>query len=121
MLITKYERVPFEVDVAPAVTMQNMRDIAEWCGGVLVKPEEKGARPYIAVDVKNAMNDRQTKAFVGDRVLKTTSGFKVFTKRAFERSFKPKEPLEVQHADTPIPNIGVSSGTIDEGTVVANG
>lgn len=98
--IEKYTRKPFPVD-AVQVTEDNLSEVALWCGGDIhtstkTLRDDQGVEtgkiklPYIKVDVHRPLNDRQTKAFVGDWVLKSESGFKVYTLKAFDGSFEKK-------------------------------
>lgn len=85
---TRAARKPFYVD-AVRVTAGNMPAIAEWCGGVIyaTTPEE-GLKRYVKVPVEGAKNDRQTKAYLGDWVLKATANsFKVYTNKSYLNSF----------------------------------
>jgi hypothetical protein len=96
-VVTKrYVRKPLYVD-AVRVTQDNFEEIAEWCQGdvrdVSSDPEEseyQGAR-YIHVRVHNPRSPRQTKAFVGDWILYTNRGYKVYTQKAFQGSFEPHD------------------------------
>ena len=83
---TKYVRKPFEVD-AVLVTEANMEAVSEWCQGSL----ESDHRPYIKVRVARALNERQTKAYPGDWILYAGTGFKVYTAKAFHKTFQPAE------------------------------
>lgn len=50
---------------------------------------------YIRVHVHRALNERQTKAFIGDWVLYAGTGFKVYSAKAFNNSFEPvAKPVE---------------------------
>lgn len=103
-----FVRKSFKVE-AVRVDESNMEEIAEWCGGKIrtepvkaeVGAEEKVAetagRKFIKVKVKNPINDRQTKAFLGYWVLYTDerAGYKVYNDHAFQRSFDPVE--EAKH------------------------
>jgi hypothetical protein len=89
----KYARKPFDVE-AIQVTDENMIEVAKWCLGdirnTLVSNkagDEKETQTYIKVRVRNPLNERQTKAFKGDWVLKSGNGFKVYTENAFKKSF----------------------------------
>lgn len=82
---TKYVRKPFTVD-ALQVTEENISEVAEWCQGTLEEASNKDK--YIRVRVHRPLHDRQTKAFVGDWVLYTASGYKVYTPKAFEATFE---------------------------------
>ena len=89
MKLERYTRRPFNVDAAQ-VSEENLEQLAEWIGADIREQKVNGElKRYIKVKVKNAQNDRQTKAFPGDWVLFSDqgSGWKVYTKNAFERSF----------------------------------
>lgn len=100
-----FTRKPFPVD-AVQVTEENLNAVAAWCDGeirystkTLAAGEgvtEKVKIPYVKVDVHHPLNERQTKAYVGDWVLKSDSGFKVYTERAFEKSFELKMHVETK-------------------------
>jgi hypothetical protein len=87
----KYIRKPLYVD-AVRVTAANFDDLAQWCDGEVQIEELKesgGTRKYIKVRVHNPKNPRQTKAFVGDWILYTERGYKVYTNKAFRTAFDP--------------------------------
>lgn len=85
MEIKKAHRKSFDVEYVE-VTEENMNDVAKWSGGVV--GEQDGVR-FVKFADKNAINNRQTKAFVGDLVVHhlETKGFKSFGKKAFSKSF----------------------------------
>jgi len=96
--IAGYTRMPFRVD-AVQVTKENINEVAQWCGGAVhsttkvnrdENQEETGRVkvPFVKVDVHRPLNDRQTKAFIGDWILKSDSGYKVYTEKAFDKSFQ---------------------------------
>lgn len=87
--LEEYERLPFTIQ-AVEVTAENIRAVAKWCGGEVRTSGKRGIQKYIKVDVKRALNDRQTMAYIGDFVLRAGSGFKVYTPRAFSESFRKK-------------------------------
>jgi len=68
------------------VTSTNMPDLAKWCGGK-IRSTKNGAK-YIFVDVLFPKEDKQRKAFVGDFLLQSPTGFKVFTESAFKKQFE---------------------------------
>jgi hypothetical protein len=100
----KFARKPFFVD-AVQVTEENMEEVAKWCQGdiltdpkALTAPETSGEEnPYVKVRVHRPLSDKQTKAFVGDWVLYAGTGFKVYTDKAFEKSFEEVEDDRVVH------------------------
>lgn len=87
--IEEYERLPFTI-YAIEVTNENIRQVAKWCKGEVRTTGKRGIQKYIKVDVKRALNERQTQAYIGDWVLKAGSGFKVYTPKAFAESFRKK-------------------------------
>jgi hypothetical protein len=91
----RYVRKPLFVD-AVQVTEDNFLDIARWCFGEILNNDDtpvaegQGVEPskqYIHVRVHNPKNPRQTKAFVGDWILYTERGYKVYTTKAFLANF----------------------------------
>jgi hypothetical protein len=92
----KYVRKPLYVD-AVQVTEANFYDIARWCQAEIRNIDEspwdrndenaEPAKEYIHVRVHNPKNPRQTKAFVGDWILYTERGYKVYTEKAFRANF----------------------------------
>lgn len=88
--ILKYVRKSFPVDVV-RVTEDNIELAAEWCGGdVRMITQKKGGpeEKYVKVRVYRPSDDRQTMAFVGDRILYAGTGYKVYTPSAFDKSFE---------------------------------
>lgn len=98
----KFVRKTFVVD-AVEVTAENMEEVAKWCGGDV---RTKDGQKYIRVRVYRPIGDRQTQAFVGDRVLYAGTGYKVYTPGAFEKSFDPYQ----ESADKPTPLTGDAKG-----------
>lgn len=85
MNIEKYVRKPFYVD-AVQVDVDNMEEISEWCDGTLFTNTGTGSS-HIQVPVIHPIPERQTYARVGDWVLSSPKGFKVYTDRAFQKGF----------------------------------
>jgi hypothetical protein len=95
-----YERKAFPVQVK-LVTVDNLADIAEWCGGeVLVCPPKyvrNGRNKYVKVPISSSptmiSTERHGMALVGDWVVfgqfgaQGGEGFKVYQPRAFAASF----------------------------------
>lgn len=88
----KYVRKPFQVN-AVQVTDANFEEVAAWCGGTIVttrSPQDEKTEEserYIKVEVSRPLNERQTKAYVGDWLLQAAKGFKVYTDGPFTRNF----------------------------------
>lgn len=97
----QYIKKPLYVD-AVRVTRKNFGDVARWCKG---KIQTEGAdhhqspgTKYIKIQTHNPINNRQTKAFVGDWVLKTERGYKIYTHQTFKDSFdQVEEPEDANH------------------------
>lgn len=89
--VQKYVSVPLEVE-AVEVTAENLEDVAVWCKGELrsaAVDENENPVIYIKVPVKKPRTERQTKAFVGDWILKTPIAIKVYNPIAFKKNFTP--------------------------------
>lgn len=87
--IQKYIRRPFTVQ-AVQVTLENMHEVAEWCGGVVVKAD-RPENSYVKAKIAHPLNKRQTQAFAGDYVLKMGRGFKIYLEKAFGKTFIPAD------------------------------
>lgn len=115
---TKYVRKPLFVD-AVQVTQENFLDVVDWCqalvgtrggeSGTEVRPaaglEIDPADHYIRIRVHNPQSAKQTKAFVGDWILYTDKGYKIYTDRAFQLNFD-----KVQQEDPVVADVVTESG-----------
>lgn len=99
----QFIRKSFPVD-AVQITVENMEEAAKWCDGDIRTTGE--GEKFIKVRVHNPLTERQTKGFVGDWVLYAGKGYKVYTQKAFERSFD----ATAVESDDVINNVFVSSG-----------
>lgn len=90
----KYVRKPLYVD-AVQVTKANFAEVGAWCQGAIKNADGspvteinpvKGSQ-YIAIDAHNPVNARQKMAYVGDWILSTAQGFKIYTNKAFLGAF----------------------------------
>lgn len=79
----KYVRKPLYVEVVQ-VTEENFEDAARWCMGQI---REDADPKHIHVRVLNPKGARQTQARVGDWILHTEVGYKVYTDKAFKENF----------------------------------
>lgn len=90
--IKKFVRKPFNVE-AVEVNESNINQVAQWCKGTVLLEPGRGAnrRRYIKVDVKRPLEERQTRAYVGDYVVVASDpnikGFKVYTPDAFAKTY----------------------------------
>jgi hypothetical protein len=94
----KFARKTFYVD-AVRVSEANIEEVAAWCSGT-IKTDPTG-HTYIDVEVDRPLNDRQTQGYIGDWVLSSVSGkgFKVYTPKAFDKSFEKVKTLTKEQAD----------------------
>jgi hypothetical protein len=107
---TQYVRKPLFVD-AVQVTEENFNEMVSWCNGN-IEADEGSDKQFIRIWVHNPMGPRQTKAFVGDWILKHTKGFKIYTDKAFQASFdaiktaedkeSPREEMQVTVPPSPV-------------------
>lgn len=85
-----YARKTFYVE-AVQITKANFEAVAEWTNGEIEEILDKKLGKMvkvIKVAVYNPMNPLQSQARLGDWVLTSNSGFKIYTNRAFENSFE---------------------------------
>src|SRR3954464_2573088 len=126
----RYLRKPLYVD-AVRITSANFNEVASWCQGEILRDEviNEGftGKKHIKVRVHNPKNPRQTKAFVGDWLLYTERGYKVYTNKAFHASFDEalsEQPLsEAEYDDPPAtspPRVIEDAKLHSVGPVVAN-
>jgi hypothetical protein len=102
---TRFIRKPLYVD-AVQITKKNFVDLAKWCQGeirtndgdeLVISNNDDGVNPeahHIRIRVHNPKNIRQTRGFVGDWILYTDRGYKVYTQKAFKASFDKAETQE---------------------------
>lgn len=86
---TTYVRNPLYVE-AVQVTKENFEELASWCQGEIVEPLAPSGKYYerhIQVRVTNPMNPRQAQARIGDWILTSDRGYKIYTPKAFANSF----------------------------------
>lgn len=89
-----WQRKPFFVG-AVQVTDDNMETVAAWCSGRITTYKSEENNRFIKVFVKNPMTPRQTKAFVGDWVLKSRDSFKVYKHESFLKVFDKTDLVDV--------------------------
>lgn len=85
-----YNRKPFEV-TAEQVTLENMKDIAEWVGGT-VKVLERGNTPFVEILIQGPhQDDKVAMATAGSWVLKRGSTIRVCSDQAFRANYEPSK------------------------------
>lgn len=89
-----FSRKPLYIE-AIQVTSENIQAVTDWCNGTLVEGEVIDSvnataifLAFIKVPMKKPENVRRTQAYIGDWVLKSTTGFKVYFDRSFRHSFE---------------------------------
>lgn len=115
MDIQKFVRRSFAVR-GVQVTVENINEVAEWAGGSVVS-DPLDSPIFIQIEVQHALNERQKQAHVGDWVLNTKKGFKVYTDRAFKANFKAEGDGE--RTTTKIFNVFVPEGATKADYVLA--
>ncbi len=85
MKTLKYIRKPFVVE-AVQLTEENFDEVLAWCDGS--RDVDRQNQVHIRVRVRHPLNARQTRAYVGDWVLRAGEGFKIYNAPAFEKSFQ---------------------------------
>lgn len=124
----QFTRKPFAI-TAVKVTEANMAEVAKWCGGKIVStfPSRKmQSRKYIQVPVYGAPSNRQTQAFVDDRVTVNGKTFKVYTRNAFEKSFDrvvtveqiDRSEVKIMLETSLVPEISPKTKMLNEGRIV---
>lgn len=95
----KYVRRPLYVE-AVQVREDNFADIVRWCFGRVQNIDGSPVEPtaeldphkqYINVRVLDPKNARQRMAYLGDWILYTERGYKVYAPKAFQANFDPVE------------------------------
>lgn len=99
MSASYYIRRPFIV-VGHKVTKENMAWVAQWCGGTVMTDKR---RTFIKVPVERPTHDRQTEAWVGNHVVRSTFNerptFKVYTEDWLQKEFIEIEKGDLGEAD----------------------
>jgi hypothetical protein len=90
----KYIRKPLIVE-SVRLTNANFDAVVAWCQGEVATAKEgrQAGKKFIKVRVHNPKHPRQTQAFVGDWLLYTEKGYKIYTNKAFNLSFDLMEEL----------------------------
>lgn len=93
----RYIRKPLIVE-SVRLTNANFDAVVAWCQGEVATSKEgrQAGKKYIKVRVHNPKHPRQTQAFVGDWLLYTEKGYKIYTNKAFKLSFDLMEDLPVE-------------------------
>lgn len=81
----KFMRKTFFVD-AIRITTENFEAVASWCNAEIITDE---GETHMKLEVVRPLNERQTRAYVGDWILTSHSGFKIYNANAFSRCFVP--------------------------------
>lgn len=98
-----FQRKTFNVQAA-RVTPLNIEALAEACGGKVMHDGEKEgnlSRDYIKVRVAYPLNDEQTKARVGDWLVKQGRNYKVYKDKPFRNTFEQLDGKPVPQENQP--------------------
>lgn len=92
MDIKNGRRKTFDIEYV-TVTEENIDEVATWCGGTI---SGEGKDRFIKISDKGAINQMQTKAFLGDVVVRhmELNTFKKFGQKAFGKSYEEIEVVE---------------------------
>lgn len=99
----KYVRKPLIV-LGVQVTKENFMELALWVQGSVFNPdgtqhgEINPEKQYILVRVHNPKSPKQSKAFLGDWILYSDRGYKVYSPKAFTNTFDPLQGVEKDKA-----------------------
>lgn len=96
MKTNKFARKTFYVD-AVRVSEANIEEVAKWCKGTI--EQDAAGHTYINVEVHRPLTERQGQAYISDWVLASGSGYKVYTPKAFTKSFEKVKTLTKEQAD----------------------
>ena len=112
----QYIKKPLLVE-AVCLTRQNFTEVVKWCKGRVQTenanhPQSPGKK-YIKIDAHNPINTRQTKAYVGDWLLKTERGFKVYSHKNFMESFDEVNETEALDSSAPLGESHASEAEMD--------
>lgn len=113
--LTQFVKKPLYVE-AVRITRKNFNEVSQWCSGRIQTEQANAAqnagKKYLKIDAHNPINARQTKAFIGDWILRTERGFKIYTHNSFVESFDevqgemPVTPVTYPHEDGDFTVIG---------------
>lgn len=92
MDIKIFKRYPLYPEGAE-VTEENKEEIAAWCGGTL---KVTGNSFFIHVPVMRPLSKRQSRANLGDHILRLGGGFKVYTPQGMLKSFRDSSVEEME-------------------------
>jgi hypothetical protein len=95
--LEEFVRKPFVVK-AIMVTPMNMVELAEFCEGKIMHDGEKEghfSRDYIKVEVRNPRDAEQTKARIGDYLVKQGNTWKVYKPKQMRGTFEKRDGSQV--------------------------
>lgn len=99
---SNYVRKQFTVS-AVRVTPMNIDRLARECDGRIMEGDKEGnfSRKFIKVRVAFANSERQTEAHIGDWLVRNGRDWKVYTDKAFRKTFEHKDGTPVEAAQMP--------------------
>lgn len=89
-------RKSFDIEYV-IVTEENINEVATWCNGTV---GGEGKDRFVKILDKGAINQMQTKAFLGDVVVRHVelNTFKKFGQKAFSKSYDQVEIVELSRS-----------------------
>lgn len=87
LIVKEYSRKPLTVE-AVQITDDNIKEVAEWCGGDVCSFTSNGVTTWsIEVKVLHAKKTPAQQAHVGDWILKSKQGVKIYQDMPFRKGF----------------------------------
>jgi hypothetical protein len=112
MQTTTYTRKPLTVE-AVLVTRENFYEVAAWVEGDVVT--DGGGKKFIEVKVLHPARRGHSQAYVGDWLLKSEAGYKIYADTAFKKGFDRADgQLELTREELGFAGIDPGRGIIDE-------
>lgn len=107
-----YVRKPLTVE-AVQVTQSNFYEVAAWVEGDVVT--DGGGKKFIEVKVLHPARRGHSQAYVGDWLLKSEAGYKIYADTAFKKGFDRADgQLELTREELGFAGINPSLGVEDE-------
>jgi hypothetical protein len=107
-----WTRNSFDVE-AVRVTEENIREVANWCGGTVAKSLTDYPKLYVCLDTVHYNKHRQTKAFVGDWIIHVDDEFKHYRDKSFRLAYQSKAAKREAVLEMVREALGITNGTLD--------
>jgi hypothetical protein len=107
-----WTRNSFDVE-AVRVTEENIREVANWCGGTVAKSLTDYPKLYISLDTVHYNKHRQTKANIGDWIILVDEEFKHYRDKSFRLAYQSKAAKREAVLEMVREALGITNGTLD--------